>query len=226
MTDPIRLYSNLDNYSGPWPIFGTIISSTVRRSSAQACRACADAPTAGIGERSSSISERIAEEVPNWTYRINKQWISIQSPPGSGSTMGGSADSLFWLGGMVPIQVALHQLLGDGSHGNYNPYLCLLSGRGMMESGSEAGRLLPRFKKRTKTTNYNTHIHTVHFLHVNFSLIICHFSHQLLVSLSWSLRQISHFLPEFSHSCIPNHLITGSVAHSYCPNRTITTFYA
>ena len=90
MPDPIRLYLNLDTHSRPQSIFGTTISSTTRRSCAQACRACAYAPAARNGDLSFGSSARIAEEVPDWTFRIHKHWISkepIQSLPGNGSTM-------------------------------------------------------------------------------------------------------------------------------------------
>ena len=90
MPDPIRLYLNLDTHSRPQSTFGTTISSMTRRSCAQACRACAYAPAARNGDLSFGSSARIAEEVPDWTFRIRKQWISkepTQSLPGNGSTM-------------------------------------------------------------------------------------------------------------------------------------------
>ena len=76
-----------------------------------------------------------------------------------------------------------------------------------------------------------THTYSTPFaVHVN-----CHFlslvtRHQSLVPLIVHFAKLLtfyvHSFPLRAHSCTPNHLITGLVAHSYLPNRTITTFYA
>ena len=58
---------------------------------------------------------------------------------------------------------------------NLWPWWYLPGGRGRMNSGCEAGWLLSRFKERTQTTNYNIHIHTVHFVHVNHIFFTCQF---------------------------------------------------
>ena len=100
-----------------------------------------------------------------------------------------------------------------------------------MYSGWEAGRLLSRFNRGAQTTNYNTHTYSTPFVvHVN-----CHFlslvtRHQSLVPLIVHFAKLFtfyvHSFPFLAHSCTPNHLTTGLVAHSYLPNLTITTFYA
>ena len=208
MPDPIRLYSNLNTHSGPWSIFVATISSTARRSGVQAGLACAGAPA--TGSLFFEFSARIAKEAPDGQI----------TPTNNGSRRSRSKALMG-----VELQWTLALILSfgkeercqfksrgtnsseDRSHGNYDPDWCLPGGRGLMESRIEAGWLLPRFKERTQTTNYNTHTHThtVHFVHVNLSLIICHFSHQSLVPLSWSLRQIDHFLPKLH---IPAHQTT------------------
>ena len=81
-------------------------------------------------------------------------------------------------------------------------------------------------KLRTTTHTYSTPF----AVHVN-----CHFlspvtRHQSLVPIIVRFAKLFtfyvHSFPLRAHSCTSNHLITGLVAHSYLPNRTITTFYA
>ena len=86
--------SNSDYHSRPWPIFGTTISSTARRSCAQACRACAYAPAAENGVLSVSLlgvqrkyqTGRIASTnnesrspKPSWEWIYNERLALIPS---------------------------------------------------------------------------------------------------------------------------------------------------
>ena len=100
-----------------------------------------------------------------------------------------------------------------------------------MYSGWEAGRLLSRFNRGAQTTNYNTHTYSTPFaVQVNCHFLSLVIRHQSLVPLIVRFVKLFtfcvHSFPLRAHSCTPNHLITSLVAHSYLPDRTITTFYA
>ena len=68
-------------------------------SSAQASRVCTDAPATGNGDLSFGFSAKTAEEVPDWTYRINNQWILNERSKallGVDLQWTASSDSLLW----------------------------------------------------------------------------------------------------------------------------------